>query len=63
MDNTVLEALDGYVTQVTSTVSATDVLGIYGKALLAGFSIFLVVWAARKIARTFIRSLNGHIGV
>lgn len=55
--------LESFVTDVTSSISSADVLAVYGKALLAGVGIFLVVWGARKIVNTFISALNGHIGV
>ena len=63
MENTTVEALNTFATTVTSSISATDVLTVFSKALLAGVAIYIVQWAARKIVRTFVRALNGHIGV
>ena len=63
MDNATTEALTSFTTTVTNSISATDVLTIFGKALAAGVAIYIVQWAARKIVRTFVRALNGHIGV
>ncbi len=58
-----LTALTAFAKTVTDSVSATDVLSILGSAIGAGLAIYLVMWGARKIVRTFVRSMNGNVGV
>lgn len=58
-----LTALIAFAKTVTDSVSATDVLSILGSAVGAGLAIYLVMWGARKIVRTFVRSMNGNVGV
>ncbi len=63
MANESMEALTTFGTTVTSSIQPTQVLTILGTALTAGLAIYLVVWGGKKIVRTFVKSLNGHIGV
>lgn len=58
-----LTALQTFATTVTGSISATDVLTILGYAVTAGVSIFVIRWGARRILRTFMSSLNGHVAV
>jgi hypothetical protein len=58
-----MTALKTFATTVTSSISSTDVLTILGQALTAGVAIYLVMWGAKKIVRTFVKALNGKIGV
>lgn len=63
MPEETMTALKSFATTVTGSISATDVLTIMGTALTAGVAIYVVIWGAKKITRTFVKSLNGKIGV
>ena len=63
MSENTISALDTFSTTVTSSINASDVLTIMGKALVGGVGIYLVQWAGRKIIRTFTKALNGKVGV
>lgn len=58
-----MTALTEFAKTVTGSISATDVLTIAGTALGAGVAIYLVIWGGRKIVRTFVSALNGHLGI
>lgn len=63
MAENTMTALESFGTTVSSSIAAGDVLKIIGIALTAGVAIYLVIWAAGKILRTFVNALNGHLGV